>query len=127
MQEKKSYEYAVIRLVPRVEREEFLNVGVVLYAAGQKFLDVKFSLDKKRLRAFFGDVDIKETQKYLESFESICKGDKEAGAIAALPIAERFRWLSANRSTIVQISKVHTGLNADPAGKLKELYEQLVL
>jgi len=127
MQEKKSYEYAVIRLVPRVEREEFLNVGVVLYAAGQKFLDVKYHLDKKRLRAFFGDVDIKETQKYLESFESICKGNKEAGAIAALPIAERFRWLSANRSTVVQISKVHTGLSADPVGKLKELYEQLVL
>jgi hypothetical protein len=127
MQEKKTYEYAVIRLVPRVEREEFLNVGVVLYAAGQKFLQVRFYIDETRLRAFFANVDINEIQQYLESFERICKGGKDAGPMGELPVPQRFRWLSATRSTVVQMSKVHTGLSADPEGKLLKLFEQLVL
>jgi len=127
MQEKKTYEYAVIRLVPLVEREEFLNVGVVLYAAGQKFLQVKFHIDERRLRALFGNVDLQEIQKHLESFERICNGGKDAGAIGELPIAQRFRWLSATRSTVVQMSKVHTGLTCDPAENLLQLFEQLVL
>ena len=127
MQEKKSYEYVVIRLVPRVEREEFLNVGVMLYAASRKFLQMKFHLDKKRIRNFNPDTDLGLTQKYLETFERISRGDKTAGAIAQLPGPERFRWLSATRSTTLQMSKVHSGMCSDPEAKLTELYEQLVL
>ena len=127
MQEKKSYEYVVIRLVPRVEREEFLNVGVMLYAASRKFLQMKFHLDKKRIRNFNPDTDLGLTQKYLETFERISRGDKAAGTIAQLPAPERFRWLSATRSTTLQMSKVHSGLCDDPEAKLCELYEQLVL
>lgn len=117
----------MVRLVPRVEREEFLNVGVMLYAASRKFLQMKFHLDKKRLRSLYPDVDIRLTQKYLETFNLICIGDAAAGPIAKLPAPERFRWLSATRSTTLQMSKVHSGMCNDPEGKLMELYEQLVL
>ena len=127
MQEKKSYEYAVIRFSPRVEREEFLNVGVILYAHGQQFLQMKFRLDKKRLHVFSSPEEIREAQKHLESFERICKGSADSGPIGQLSIAERFRWLSATRSTVIQISKVHSGLCTDPAAELSRLYEQLVL
>ncbi len=127
MQEKKPYEYVVVRLVPRVEREEFLNVGVLLYAAGKKFLQMRFHIDKKRLRAFYPDIDIKLTQKYLEAFQNICSGDSSAGEIGKLTAPERFRWLSATRSTTLQMSKVHTGLCEDPETKLDELFQQLVL
>lgn len=127
MQENRSYEYVVIRLVPRVEREEFLNVGVMLYAPVGKYLQIKFHLDKKRLRALFPGTDIKMTQKYLESFEHICAGSSDAGPIGKLTVPERFRWLSSARSTTLQMSKVHTGLCTDPATKLCELYEELVL
>jgi len=127
MPEKKPYEYAVIRVVPRVEREEFLNVGVVLFASGKKFLQAKFHLDKKRLRMLYSDVNIPVIQQSLESFERICIGGAEAGPIGSFSAAERFRWLSATRSTVLQMSKVHTGLTTDPALTLNELYEQLVL
>ena len=127
MQEKQTYEYAVIRLVPRVEREEFLNIGVVLYAAGQKFLQVKFNIDEQRLLALCGKIDFLEIQKHLESFERICTGGPKAGPLGELPQPQRFRWLSATRSTVVQMSKVHTGLCTDPAAKLEQLFEQLVL
>ena len=127
MQDKKTYEYAVIRLVPRVEREEFLNIGVVLYAHAHKFLQVKFKLDEERARLLFADVDLQEVQLSLESFERICKGDKSAGPIAQLPMPERFRWLSATRSTVVQMSKVHTGMCTKPDEKLNELFAELVL
>jgi len=127
MQEKKPYEYAVIRFAPRVEREEFLNVGVVLYAHDRKFLQMRFGLDKKRLRAFSMPDEIREAQKYLHAFEKICQGGADAGPIGQLPPAERFRWLSATRSTVLQMSKVHTGLCSDPIAELSRLYEQLVL
>jgi hypothetical protein len=127
MPEKKSYEYAVIRFAPRVEREEFLNIGVVLYAPTQKFLQMKFELNKKRLRVFANPDDIKNAEKYLKAFEQICIGGSKGGPIGLLSVAERFRWLSATRSTVVQMSKVHTGLCANPAEELSRLYEQLVL
>ena len=127
MQDKKPYEYVVIRLVPRVEREEFVNIGVVLYAASLKFLQVKYHLDAHKLCAFNKDINIEEIQKHLEAFERICNGSTDAGAIGRLAIGERFRWLSATRSTIVQMSKVHIGLCNNPAEKLMLLYEQLIL
>jgi DUF3037 family protein len=127
MQDKKTYEYAVVRLVPRVDREEFLNVGIVLYAAGEKFLQVKFHINEDRLRAFFPNIDIEEIKKYLESFERICKGGRDAGPLGELPVSQRFRWLSATRSTVVQVSKVHTGLCKDSEAKLEQLFGELVL
>ena len=126
MQEKNLFEYAVIRVVPKVEREEFLNVGVVVYCAQQKLLQSKFELDEKRLLAFCGNCDVKEIKDYLQSFEKICSGGPDSGPIGKLPIAERFRWLTATRSTVVQTSKVHTGLAENAQGMVDRLYNQLV-
>ena len=127
MQGKQLFEYAIIRIVPRVEREEFMNVGVVLYCAGQKFLQMRFQLDEDRLKAFSATISIPEISEYLCAFQRICKGGKEGGAIGALPVAERFRWLTATRSTVVQTSKVHPGLCDDAGEMLEKLYGQLVL
>jgi hypothetical protein len=127
MQDKQLFEYAVIRVVPMVEREEFMNVGVVLYCAGQKFLQALFSIDEQRLRALSDGIDIQELQSYLHAFQRICDGDKDAGPISKLPLPERFRWLTATRSTIVQTSKVHPGLCTDATEMLQKLYEQLVV
>src|SRR5205085_11889414 len=98
MQETHSFEYAVIRLVPQVEREEFLNVGVILYCRHDKFLQMKFTLDEERLQHTFPTADIKEIRLHLRAFEQICAGDSMAGPIALLDIASRFRWLTAKRS-----------------------------
>ena len=126
MQEKDLFEYAVIRVVPRVEREEFLNVGVVLYCAKQKFLKMLFRLDEERLKAFCSDCDGDNVNEYLVAFERICTGSKDAGPIGVLPIAERFRWLTATRSTVVQTSKVHPGFCEDADEMLQKLFGQLV-
>ena len=127
MQEKHLFEYAVIRVVPMVEREEFLNVGIILYSQQTKFLECIYSLDKERLRAFNNTVDMVEVEKHLRSFEHICKGDKESGPIGLLDTASRFRWLTATRSTVVQTSKVHSGFCADLQQALKNLHTQMVL
>lgn len=126
MQEKNLFEYAVIRVVPKVEREEFLNVGVVVYCAQRKLLQAKFQLDEKRLISFCGNCDVQEISEYLQSFEKICAGSADSGPIGKLPIAERFRWLTATRSTVVQTSKVHTGLADNVHGIIDRLYDQLV-
>lgn len=125
--QKDLFEYAVIRVVPRVEREEFMNVGVVLYCAKQRFLQVMFQLDEDRLQAFSPDLDISEVNAYLCAFQHICNGSISGGRIARLPIAERFRWLTATRSTVVQTSRVHPGFCSDPAEALQRLYMQMVL
>jgi len=121
------FEYAVIRIVPRVEREEFLNTGVILYCKDLKYLDVLYSINKDRLNALCGTLDCSEVEEHLQSFERICKGDKEGGPIASLDLPSRFRWLTATRSTVVQASKVHPGLCTNPAETLRKLYQQLVL
>ena len=126
MQKKHLFEYAVIRIVPRVEREEFLNVGVVLYCPGQRFLQARILLDKSRLTVFSDKLDIGELETYLHAFERICAGSNEGGDIAKLPIAERFRWLTATRSTVVQTSRVHPGLCEDAAQMLERLYREMV-
>lgn len=126
MHGKHLFEYAVIRMVPRVEREEFLNAGVVLYCAKQKFLQMLYRIDKSRLEAFCAGYDIPEVEDYLKAFERICLGDGNAGPIAKLPIAERFRWLTATRSTIVQTSKVHPGFCDDAGETLDKLFLELV-
>src|SRR6185436_16970819 len=98
MQGNHLFEYAIIRVVPRVEREEFLNVGVVLYCKSKQFLQTIFTLDAPRLLALHPELDIKEVQMHLHAFEQISVGNKDAGPIAILDIASRFRWLTARRS-----------------------------
>lgn len=127
MQGKHLFEYAVIRFVPRVEREEFLNVGVILYCKDQKFLQAMFTLEEERLRAFTVDPDLHELREYFSIFEQICKGGREGGPIGKLDLASRFRWLTATRSTIVQTSKVHPGLCDNALETLHRLHLQLVL
>ncbi|WP_375445956.1 DUF3037 domain-containing protein [uncultured Fibrella sp.] len=120
------FEYAVIRVVPRVEREEFINVGVVVYCAAKGFLQTRFDVPVERLRAFPNVPDTDELADRLKAFDQICAGRKVGGPIGQLPIASRFRWLTATRSTVVQTSSVHPGLCADPQQTLDRLYEQLV-
>ena len=126
MQEKHLFEYAVIRIMPCVEREEFLNTGVILYCASKGFLKTRFKLNKDRIKAFAYEPDFDELEKRLRAFDQICQGGKQGGTIGALPAASRFRWLTATRSTVVQTSAVHPGLCTDPAETLEKLFTQLV-
>ncbi|MDB5277445.1 MAG: hypothetical protein JWR61_2400 [Ferruginibacter sp.] len=121
------FEYAVIRIVPRVEREEFLNVGVILYCAKEHFLQAKVCLIEERLAAFCMETDKAELKQHLDAIQRICVGDSGAGPIAKLDIAARFRWLTATRSTVVQTSKVHPGFCKNPGQTLAKLYTRLVL
>lgn len=126
MQENHLFEYAIIRIVPKVEREEFLNVGVMLYCKKPAFLKILYTLDEKCLQHLFPGIDLSEILAHLQAFEQISIGDKHAGPIAVLDMASRFRWLTAKRSTVVQTSVVHPGLCKDPDTTLKHLYKQLV-
>lgn len=126
MQEKHLFEYAVIRVVPQVEREEYINVGVILYCKQQKFLNVRWSLDEELMGRFAPNLDLAELRQYLCAFDLICKGGPEGGAIGMLDMPGRFRWLTATRSTILQISSVHPGYTEDAAGTLIKLYAKLV-
>ncbi|GGG13253.1 DUF3037 domain-containing protein [Pontibacter amylolyticus] len=127
MQERHLFEYAVIRVVPRVEREEFLNVGVILLCNSRGFLQIRYTLNEARLQAAFGELDMEELRARLQAFEKVCAGRREGGPIGQLGTASRFRWLTANRSTIVQTSAVHPGLCLDPAETLAKLHRDLVL
>jgi len=120
------YDFAVIRIVPRVEREEFVNAGVVVFCPTQKYLKARVLIDDDRLRALWPDLDIALIRQHLEPFPAICAGDAEAGPIAARPLRERFHWVVAPRSTMIQISPVHTGLCNSPESVLDELFEKLV-
>jgi Protein of unknown function (DUF3037) len=126
VREKHLFEYAVIRVIPRVEREEFLNVGVILYCPAQDFLQTAFELNEERLHAFACDLKISEIEEHLLAFEQICAGGPKAGTIGELPLGERFRWLTAPRSTVVQTSPVHTGLCSDAQETLAGLLTKLV-
>src|SRR5690606_26637470 len=127
MQERHLFEYAVIRVVPRVERGEFLNVGVILFCSKQKFLRAVYTIHEEKLNVLSPGTDLGEINAYLQSFEKICKGGQQGGPIGQLPIAERFRWLTAVRSTVVQSSPVHPGLCLDAEDTLNRLFSQLVL
>ena len=113
--------------MPRVEREEFLNVGVILYCKDLKYLNCIFTIDSYRLQALCGEVDCAGVEEHLRSFARICKGNPEGGPIASLDLASRFRWLTATRSTVVQTSKVHPGFCTSPEETLHKLHAQLVL
>jgi hypothetical protein len=126
MPERHLFEYAVLRIVPHVEREEFLNAGIILYCGGQKFLKALYELDEVRLAVLCDKLDFAEVREHIQSFDKICRGGKDAGPIGKLSIAERFRWLTAERSTMLQTSKVHPGLCLDANEMLERLFTQLV-
>lgn len=126
-QELHVFEYAVIRLVPRIEREEFLNIGLVLYCAKHKFLEMRYHVDIEKWYMMDKKVEADEVITHLKSFKKICAGGKMGGTIGQLDRPDRFRWLTATRSTILQTSKVHLGLCEDPEAKLNQLFEQIVL
>lgn len=121
------FEYAILRVVPRVERGECLNAGVVLYCQDARFLGARFRLDPERLRALDPSVDLDAVRAHLEAACAVCEGGPEAGAVGRLPARERFGWLVAPRSTVVQPSPVHTGLTEDPEAELEHLLRKMVL
>lgn len=127
MQDKHLYEYAVIRVVPRVEREEFLNVGVVVFCKKEKFLQVRYKLDTEKLSILATELDIEQLEKNMQSFKKICNGAKDGGPIAQMDIPSRFRWLTAVRSSVIQTSRPHPGLCDDLEKTLSRLFSDLVL
>lgn len=126
MQGNHLFEYAVIRVVPRVEREEFLNVGVILYCKKPAFLKTTYILAKERLLTLSPELDVEDVRCHLAAFERIAHADADGGPISQLDIASRFRWLTAKRSTIVQTSAVHPGLSEDLEKTLEKLLFNLV-
>jgi hypothetical protein len=120
------FEYALLRVVPRVERGEFINAGVVLYCQEAKFLDARIDLDPERLRALDPHLDPETVQAHLEVARRVCQGGPEAGAVGLLPPVQRFGWLVAPRSTVVQPSPVHTGFADDPEQALEHLLQVMV-
>ena len=126
MQVKKVFEYAVIRVVARVERGEFLNAGVIVFSKSDSYLGMKYAVCAEKLRVLYDEIDLDEIQCQLETFEKICLGDPSGGPIAALDLPSRFRWLTAKRSTVIQCSEVHPGLSSDPSSTLEKLYAELV-
>jgi len=120
------FSYAVLRVVPRVERGERFNAGVVVFCRQRGFLGAKVELDERRLEVLAPDTNASEVQAHLEGLARIAAGDPDAGAIAELPASERFGWLAAPSSTIIQASEVHTGLTNDPQKTLDSLFAELV-
>lgn len=127
MSERTVYEYAVVRVVPRVEREEFVNVGIALYCKKQRYAAVKLFVNEEKCRALDPKIDLDTITAHLVSFQKICAGETDAGQIARLDQADRFRWLTAKRSTIIQCSVVHPGLCCTAESTHQELFEKLIL
>ncbi len=126
MPELYKYDYAIIRVVPRVEREEFINVGVILSCQMTNFLGSKIELDENRFKCFAPFLEIENIKHYLETIPKICNGEKDAGLIGQLPKRSRFYWLTAVRSTIIQTSTVHSGLCENPESQIDKLIEKYV-
>jgi hypothetical protein len=121
-----SFDYTVIRVVPRVERQEFINAAVVLFCPEMRFLAAHIHLDEQRLKALWANVDVDVVRGHLEAVSLICAGDASAGPIASLSQRERFHWLSSPRSTIIQPSPVHTGICDEPGHVMKRLTKQFL-
>ncbi len=127
MQEKNLYEYAVIRVVPRVEREEFLNVGIILFCKKAKFIKVICALNVEKVLLLSEEADVEQIQLNLLAFEKIGHGTKDGGPIAIMDIPSRFRWLTALRSSVIQTSRPHPGLCDDLEQTTQRLFEDLVM
>ena len=123
MRDKATYEYAVIRVLPKVEREEFVNVGVILFSKPKRFLDMKVFVHEAKLLGLSPKLDLQQINDYLLAWEQVCKGAPAGGRIGEMELASRFRWLTASRSTIIQTSPTHTGLCTDPAEVLAKAFE----
>lgn len=123
MPERSSFEYAVVRVVPRVDREEFVNAGIIVFCLERNYLGARVRLDERRLRALCPAVDLDTVARHLEAIPAVCAGE---GPIGALSRRERFHWLVAPRSTIIQVSPVHAGLCEAPEAALEGLFERLV-
>jgi hypothetical protein len=121
-----TYDYAIVRVVPRVERGEMINVGVVLSCPHAEFLDAGIELDEARLLALDETLDVAAIRRHLATIPAICRGGPEAGPIGELPQRNRFHWLVSPRSTVIQVSPVHTGRTADPAAALQRLLDTMV-
>jgi Protein of unknown function (DUF3037) len=124
--EQPRYDYAVIRIVPKVDREEFINAGVILSCPDRSFLEARIELNEARLRALDPSLDLEMVKTHLATIPTICRGGPEAGPIGQLPQRERFYWLVAPRSTIIQTSPVHTGRCSDPSAALQHLVRTMV-
>ncbi len=121
-----AYEWAVLRLVPRVERCEFVNVGVLVYCQALDYLAAEVTDDLSRALALDGSLDVEQARRHLDGVRALCAGEPAAGENARRPVGERFRWLVAPRSTVIQPSPVHTGLSDSPAAVLGELFARMV-
>lgn len=126
MRDQSIYDYAIIRVVPKVEREEFINVGVIVSCLGKNFLEARIELNEQRLMALDSTLDIESISAHLATIPAICAGGEQAGPIGRLSQRERFHWLVSPRSTIIQTSPVHTGRCNDPAAVLERLLETMV-
>jgi hypothetical protein len=121
-----SYDYAVVRVVPRVEREEFVNAGVILFCLERDFLGARVDLDRDRVRALWPGADLALVEEHLAAIPRVCAGGEGGGPIGRLSPRERFHWLVAPRSTVIQVSPVHSGLCEDPARELEHLLDRMV-
>lgn len=126
MQESKIYEYAVIRLVPKVEREEFFNIGLLLFSKKEKYIRFESHLCSEKFKSMNPELDYSAISQNLENFKHVASGVKEGGPIALLDIPERFRWLTAVRSSVIQTSRPHPGKTKDLDGTFERLFEELV-
>ncbi|MFH6996144.1 DUF3037 domain-containing protein [Flavobacterium sp. FlaQc-48] len=127
MQDSHLYEYAVIRVVPRVEREEFLNIGIIMFCKKAKFIKVLYHINDAKIEALSNDFDLEQLHCNITALEKITNGAKDGGPIGEMDIPERFRWLTAIRSSAIQTSRPHTGLSEDLEKTIQRLFEELVL
>lgn len=126
MSAQSSFDYAVLRIVPRVEREEFINAGVIVFCLQRDFLAARTHVDEARLKALWPELDVALIRQHLDAVPKICAGDPHAGPIAQLTRRERFHWLVAPRSTMIQVSPVHSGLCNDPAQTVDRLFQRMI-
>ena len=126
MSERLAFDYAVVRVVPRVERGEFLNAGVILFCSTKAYLEARIGLDRQRLLGLDPSIDVAVVESYLEAIPKVCAGGGEAGSIGSLPQRARFHWLVAPRSTVIQTSDVHAGVTHDLDAALASLFDKLV-
>ena len=126
MRDQFSYDYAIVRVVPKVDREEFVNVGVIVSCPARNFLEARIEINEQRLTALDPNLDVESARAHLASIPAICAGGKQAGPIGELTPRQRFDWLIAPRSTIIQTSAAHSGTCDDPSAALEHLLETMV-
>lgn len=127
MPDKMTFKYAIIRVVPKVEREEFFNVGVILFCKRKKFLAIKYHINEAKLHAFSSEIALELLNDYLHAWKLICEGGPSGGKIGQLDVSDRFGWLTSCRSTVIQSSITRSGLHNDPKKALEDIFENLVL